>query len=146
MKAVTIPGFDLVKIGNLLDSVSRRTPPNDGETHQLLAEVNKLMTVALKLEEDRQKAWGDADHAAWRTAASSAYQSLLMMNGVTALDGNQRVYATDAGGSSTGMVSAMSGEECAARSMKRLDALAKLAEEAGVAMLRRDRARREASR
>jgi hypothetical protein len=135
-----IPGIDLEFVEGLRDSISRRTPPNDVETHRLLAEIDKIIKVASKLEEDRQKAWGEADHAAWREAANAAYQSMIMMNGVTAHEDNGRMFATD------GEMDTMTEEECAARSTKRLNALAKLADEAGVAMLRRDRARREASR
>jgi hypothetical protein len=139
--ASTIPGIDLTRLNELRDYVSRRTPPNDGELHQLLAEIDKLVAVAAKLEVDRQKAWGDADHAAWRASANASYQSFLTMNGVTAFQNHGRVYASDGD-----MVSAMNEAECTTRSTRRLGDLAQLAEEAAVAMLRRDRARREAKR
>jgi len=72
----------LTKLRALVDAVRRRTHPADTEAHELFTLCLQAGEETVRLEKEMTRAWGDADHEAWRDLAGKVFQSLVVMTGV----------------------------------------------------------------
>lgn len=72
----------LTKLRALVDAVRRRTHPTDTEAHELFTLCLQAAEETVRLEKEMTRAWGDADHEAWRVLSGKVLQSLVVMTGV----------------------------------------------------------------